>query len=125
MSDIPFRTLLLDVQGRNVAAGLSVIDYPGRLEWLRDPSGTRGLPDVDLTREIVVVLTTGHRPSGGYQIEIVGMADDDGTLVVHGVERRLGPGHGATMAETFPIHAVAIPRRPEGPLRLVLDMTWW
>jgi len=126
--DVPFRTLLHDADGRNAQEGLWVVDEPDRwarycdASWMSEPPP---VPEVDFNAEVVLVLASGGRGTGGFGVEILNLVDDGDTLVVYAVEQRLGPDRGATQAVTYPHHAVAIARRPEGPLRLVLEITWW
>ena len=68
-------------------------------------------PKVDLSREMVVGVFLGSRPTAGYGIEIVGTRDDQGALVVQYRERR--PARGLVTAQilTSAYHIVALPAR--------------
>jgi hypothetical protein len=76
----------------------------------------RELPDVDFSREMVIVVTMGTRRTGGYAIEIVSAEEADGALRIR--VRRTEPPRGAMTIQliTAPFHMVALPRsdlRPE------------
>jgi hypothetical protein len=76
------------------------------------------LPQVDFAANMVIVVTMGSRPSGGYGIVIDGFADAGGELVV--AVREFAPGHscGRTAGFTEPTAAIMIPARP-WPVRFV------
>jgi hypothetical protein len=64
----------------------------------------------------VVGVFLGTRPTAGFQVEITGVREQDGALVVEYVERR--PPSDAMVAQvlTAPFHLVTVPRH-EGPVR--------
>jgi hypothetical protein len=70
----------------------------------------RPLPAVDFSREMVVGVFMGSRPTAGFALEIVGAADHDGTLVV--TYRETTPPSGVITAQVIvaPYHLVAVPR---------------
>ena len=67
-------------------------------------------PEVDFTRDMVVGVFMGTKPTGGFGVEIVGTRRDQDSLIVEYRETR--PGRGAITAQiiTMPFHLVAIPR---------------
>jgi hypothetical protein len=70
------------------------------------------LPAVDFTRDMVVVVALGTRPSGGYSIYVDSahaVANGGTEVVVHKVN--LGAGCGATAALTQPVDIALLPRR--------------
>jgi hypothetical protein len=73
-------------------------------------TGGQPAPAVDFTRDMVVGVFMGTRPTGGFSVEIVGTRQDQGSLVVEYRETR--PGRGAITAQvlTAPFHLVTIPR---------------
>jgi hypothetical protein len=75
-------------------------------------SPDRPLPAVDFTKEMVVGVFTGSRPTAGYSVEIVSAIEASGTLVVR--YREAGPGRGTMTAQviTSPYHLVAVPFFP-------------
>jgi VWFA-related protein len=77
--------------------------------WQRHAPG-RPAPTVDLTRDMVVAVFLGSRPSGGYQAEITGIRTEGNVLVVQWAERRPAPGQVAAQVMTAPAHLVTVPR---------------
>ena len=79
-------------------------------------AGTRELPPVDFTREIVVAVFAGSRPTAGYDVEVLGVRSEGDATVVEYREHR--PGRDAITAQvmTSPFAIVAIPR-PSGEVR--------
>jgi hypothetical protein len=75
----------------------------------------RPLPAVDFSREMVVGVFMGSRPTAGFALEIVGAADRDGTLVV--TYRETTPPKGALTAQVLvaPYHLVGVPKHA-GPV---------
>jgi protease stability complex PrcB-like protein len=68
-------------------------------------------PRVDFDKEMVVGVFMGSRPTGGYTVEIVSLADKDGTLVVSYRETSPRPGTMAAQVLTFPYHLIATAKR--------------
>lgn len=82
-------------------------------EWSalwRQHAPDRPEPPVDFAREMAVGVFLGSRPTGGFDVEIVGSAAKDGALVVQYRETR--PAADAITAQiiTSPYHLVALPR---------------
>jgi hypothetical protein len=75
-------------------------------------SPDRPLPAVDFTKEMVVGVFLGSRPSAGYTLEIVSAIQANGTLVVR--YREAVPARGTMTAQviTSPYHLVAVPLFP-------------
>ena len=72
-------------------------------------SWDRPMPEVDFTRDMVVGVFMGSRPTAGFGVEIVGTRQEDGALVVQYRETR--PPRDAMTAQiiTAPYHLAAIP----------------
>ena len=72
----------------------------------------RPRPAVDFSKEMVVGVFLGSRPTAGYVLEIVSAAQDNGSLVVK--YRESVPPRGAMTAQvlTSPYHIVAVPFFP-------------
>lgn len=77
--------------------------------WQRHAPG-RTRPTVDFSKEMVVAVFLGSRPSGGYQVQITGVRSEGDTLVVQWREARPGPGQVAAQVLTAPAHIVTVPR---------------
>jgi hypothetical protein len=75
-------------------------------------------PRVDFTKDMVVGVFLGTRPTGGYSVEIVSVeATGEGIVVSY---RETQPARDAmlTQALTSPVHLVRIPLQ-KGPVRFV------
>jgi hypothetical protein len=75
-------------------------------------SPDRPRPAVDFTKEMVVGVFLGSRPTAGYSLEIVSAIEMTGTLVVR--YREASPPRGTMTAQvlTSPYHLVAVPFFP-------------
>jgi protease stability complex PrcB-like protein len=75
-------------------------------------SPDRPRPAVDFTKEMVVGVFLGSRPTAGYKIEIVSATETNGTLVVR--YREAPPPRGMMTAQvvTSPYHLVTVPFFP-------------
>ena len=83
-------------------------------EWgalWKENGASAPLPAVDFSREMVVGVFVGMRPTAGYGVEIVRAIGNSSTLVVEYVET--APSRDTITAQilTAPYHLVAIPRR--------------
>lgn len=76
------------------------------------------LPSVDFSRERLVVVSMGERPSGGYSIEVEGVFLSGGTLYVSVLEVSPGSDCMTTTAMTQPVDAVVVPAGKE-PVKFV------
>jgi hypothetical protein len=74
----------------------------------------RPRPAVDFSKEMVIGIFLGSRPTAGYTLEIVSATQSDGTLVVR--YRESAPARDAMTAQvlTSPYHLVAVPFFPGG-----------
>jgi hypothetical protein len=105
---------------RTVGKGpMSVIDTPRQVtvrsaaEWAalwKENGAGAPLPAVDFSREMVVGVFLGSRPTSGYGVEIVRTIGNSGALVVEYVETRPSRDVIAAQILTAPYHLVAIPK---------------
>jgi hypothetical protein len=65
-------------------------------------------PAIDFSKEIVVAVFLGEKPTGGHDVEIVGAERSDGTLLISFVEKSPRPGGVVTQAFTQPFHIVRV-----------------
>lgn len=105
---------------RTVGKGpMSAIDEPRQVtvrsaaEWSalwKEHGATAPLPAVDFSREAVVGVFMGSRPSAGYAVEVIRAVGNSGSLVIEYVETT--PSRDAITAQilTAPYHLAAIPR---------------
>jgi hypothetical protein len=70
----------------------------------------RPLPTVDFSRDMIVGVFLGSRPTAGYNVEIVSAREEQGALVVR--YRAAQPPRNAITAQilTMPYQLVAVPR---------------
>ena len=68
----------------------------------------RPLPPIDFSKETVVAMFMGSRPTAGSSIAILSTIEGGGALIVKYRETRPKPGTIAAQVLTFPYHIVAI-----------------
>jgi hypothetical protein len=73
-------------------------------------AGDRARPAVDFSKEMVLAVFLGTRPSAGFSVEIVGAREEGGALIVSYRETRPQPGNVAAQVLTSPYHLVAVPK---------------
>jgi hypothetical protein len=106
------RTIARGSQSNIDAPRQSVVRTQGEWEALwRAHDYDKPAPTVDFSKEMVVAVFMGSRPTGGYGVEITSVAERNGALVVSYRERSPSPGAIAAQVLTFPFHIVAVPRR--------------
>jgi hypothetical protein len=108
----PVRSLDKGSQSRVSTARQLVVREPG--EWAstwHEHAQVRPQPAVDFSREMVVGVFLGTRPTAGYAVEIVGYQENGEDVVVQ--YRELAPSRDLITAQvlTSPYHLVVIPRR--------------
>src|SRR5262249_49130836 len=67
-------------------------------------------PKVDFSKEMVVAVFMGSRPTAGFSVEIVSAAERSGDLVVIYREKMPSPGAMTAQVLTAPYHMAAIPK---------------
>jgi PrcB C-terminal len=117
--DVPIRTIDKGTQSGVDAARTVVARTPE--EWTavwRAHAHGKPAPAVDFSREMIVGVFLGTRPTAGYGVEIAGAREDAGGLVVQ--YREGSPPRDAITAQvlTMPFHLVAVPKR-EGEVRFL------
>ena len=83
-------------------------------EWdmlLKQHSPDRMQPRVDFSKEMVIGVFLGSRPSAGFDIAIVGAEAEQGGLTVRFRETRPAPGLMTAQVITSPYHLAAVPRQ--------------
>lgn len=73
---------------------------------------------IDFSQEMVVVATSGTRPTGGFMIQIEGVYEANGEVLVAVLETRPGSGCMTTQSLTAPATAVRV-TRSDLPVRFV------
>ena len=65
------------------------------------------IPEVDFKKDMVIAVSPGRKMTGGYDVEIVGIVEAEGKLVVEVLYTEPGPDAIVTMAITQPYHIVS------------------
>jgi len=73
-------------------------------------AGERAKPAVDFSKDMLVAVFMGSRPTAGFALEITGVRQDGATLVVSYTETRPAPDRVAAQVLTSPYHIVAVPK---------------
>jgi hypothetical protein len=82
-------------------------------EWeklWKQHAGERVRPAVDFSKDMVVAVFLGSRPTAGFSVEIVGAHADGSALIVQYRERRPAAGGITAQVLTSPYHIVAMPK---------------
>ena len=82
-------------------------------EWKalwKDHAPTEKMPAVDFTKDMVVGIFLGTKPSAGHEVEIVGVRTEGKDLIVEYVQKQPAPGTMAAQILTEPYHLVAVPK---------------
>ena len=66
------------------------------------------LPAIDFTKEIIVAVFLGEKPTGGHDVEITSIEQKNDALLVSFVEKSPPPGEVLTQALTQPFHIVRV-----------------
>jgi hypothetical protein len=107
----PMRSLDKGDQSNMDDARQAVARTSGELTALwRLHSPDKPQPKVDFTREMVVAVFLGTRPTAGFGVDIVGTRSEGGALVVEYRETRPARGLVTAQVITSAYHIVAVPR---------------
>ena len=82
-------------------------------EWTKlwqQHSPDRKRPAVDFSKDMVVGVFMGSRPTAGYNVSIVSTFAKDGNVLVQYRELQPRPGAISAQVLTFPYHLVAVPK---------------
>ena len=82
-------------------------------EWTKlwqQHSPDRKRPAVDFSKDMVVGVFMGSRPTAGYNVSIVSTFAKDGNVLVQYRESQPRPSAMAAQVLTFPYHLVAVPK---------------
>ncbi len=110
-SSLPMRTIdkgmTSDMDAPRQASARSVEEW-SRL-WMQH-AGERTRPSFDFSKDVVVAVFMGTRPTAGFGVEIVRVREEGPTLVVSYKETRPAPDSVTAQILTSPFHIVAVPR---------------
>jgi PrcB C-terminal len=90
-------------------------------EWAalwKEHAPTAKMPIVDFSKQMVVGIFLGTKPSDGHHVEIVGVRTQDKDLIVEYVQRQPGRGTMAAQILTEPYHLVAVAKHA-GTVRFI------
>jgi protease stability complex PrcB-like protein len=90
-------------------------------EWKalwKEHAPTAKMPAVDFSRDMVVGVFLGSKPSAGHDVEIVGVRLEEKELIVEYVQKQPGRGTVAAQILTEPYHLVTVPKHA-GTVRFV------
>lgn len=76
------------------------------------------MPDVDFSKDMVVGVFLGSKPSDGYDVEIVGVRMEEKDLIVEYAQKQPARGTLAAQILTEPFHLVTVPRHA-GTVRFI------
>ena len=107
-----------DRSGQEIARQV-VVRTPAEWEavW-KDHAPAGKAPAVDFTKNMVVGIFLGTKPSAGHAVEIVGVRTEGKDLIVEYVQKQPGRGTMAAQMLTEPYHLVSVATRP-GPVRFL------
>jgi hypothetical protein len=71
--------------------------------------GVGDRPAVDFSRDVVVAVAAGQRPTGGHEIAVERVINNGGELAVEVVETTPGPNCMTTASLTQPVDVVVVP----------------
>jgi hypothetical protein len=66
-------------------------------------------PAVDFSRDVVVAVAAGQRSTGGYEIAVNRVSNNDGELSIEVVETEPGPNCMTTASLTQPVDVIVVP----------------
>jgi len=67
-------------------------------------------PEIDFSKETILLVTLGQQRTGGYSVEITGVEQQEGKTVVLVSTREPKPGGLNIQVLTAPFHIVAVPK---------------
>ena len=107
-----------DVSGQQTSKQVTVrTDAEWKALW-KDHSPAAKMPAVDFSKDMVVGIFLGSKPSAGHDVEIVGVRMQEQDLVVEYVQKQPGRGTMAAQMLTEPYHLVTVPKHA-GTIRFV------
>jgi hypothetical protein len=107
-----------DVSGEQMTKQVTVRTAAEWKALWKDHAPAEKMPNVDFTKNMVVGIFLGSKPSAGHEVEIVGVRPQEKDLVVEYVQKQPGRGTMAAQILTEPYHLVAVAKHP-GPVRFL------
>ena len=115
----PFTSLVKgNMSGQQLAKQVTVRTAAEWHALWKDHAPAAKMPDVDFSKDMIVGIFLGSKPSEGYDVEIVGVRMEGKDLIVEYVEKQPGRGTLAAQILTEPFHLVTVPKHA-GTVRFV------
>ena len=99
-----------DASGQQTAKQVTVRTAAEWAALWKDHAPTDKMPVVDFSKDMVVGIFLGTRPSAGHEVEIVGVRTEQKDLIVEYVQKQPARGTMAAQILTEPFHIVAVPK---------------
>ncbi len=126
-----FETIDIGDQSGVAGGELQMFKIETQAEWEDFWSRHRGkvIPpppalSVDFSQEMVIAVVDQQRPSGGFQLEITGIEEVEGRLVVRVSKTIPGPDCIVTAVITQPFHVVGMAKSDLEPELLISEETY-
>ena len=107
-----------DASGQQLAKQVTVRTAAEWKALWKDHAPEQKMPTVDFTKDMVVGIFLGTKPSAGHDVEIVGVRPEGKDLVVEYVQKQPPPGTMTAQILTEPFHLVAVPKHA-GAVRFI------
>ena len=99
-----------DASGQQTAKQVTVRTAAEWAALWKDHAPTDKMPVVDFSKDMVVGIFVGTKPSAGHEVEIVGVRTEQKDLIVEYVQKQPARGTMAAQILTEPFHLVAVPK---------------
>ena len=99
-----------DSSGQQLAKQVTVRTAAEWKALWKDHAPTEKMPAVDFTKDMVIGIFLGTKPSAGHEVEIVGVRPEGKDLIVEYVQKQPAPGTMAAQILTEPFHLVSVPK---------------
>ena len=107
-----------DASGQQIGRQVTVRTAAEWKALWKEHAPTEKMPEVDFTRNMVVGIFLGSKPSAGHDVTIVGVRAQDKELIVEYVQKQPARGTMAAQILTEPYHLVSVPQHA-GTVRFV------
>ena len=97
-----------DASGQQIGRQVTVRTAAEWKALWKEHAPTDKMPEIDFTRDMVVGIFLGSKPSAGHAVEIVGVRTQDKDLIVEYVQKQPARGTMAAQILTEPYHLVAV-----------------
>ena len=109
-----------DASGQQLAKQVTVRSSAEWKALWKEHAPAEKMPEVDFTKNMVVGIFLGSKPSAGYGVEIVNVRTQEAVLVVEYVQTQPAKGTMTAQILTEPFHLVSVPAHA-GTVRFILQ----